>query len=110
MKGLRTTIIFFVAGLVMAIGFSVRADTRNKLSILTFSQPVELPGNVTLPAGTYAFTLMDTFGYRHIVQVFNKDRTQLFATILAIPNYRVEATDKTVIRFSETAAGAPNAV
>lgn len=110
MKVLRTTIIFFVAALVMAIGVSARADTRNKLSILTFSQPVELPGNVTLPAGTYAFTLMDTLGYRHVVQVFNKDRTQLFATILAIPNYRVEATDKTVIRFSETAAGAPNAI
>jgi hypothetical protein len=38
MKGLGTTIIFFVAALVTAIGFSARADTRNKLSILTFSQ------------------------------------------------------------------------
>ncbi|MGH9678555.1 MAG: LPXTG cell wall anchor domain-containing protein, partial [Candidatus Acidiferrales bacterium] len=34
----------------------------------------------------------------------------LYATILAIPNYRVTATDKTVVKFSETAAGAPNAV
>lgn len=110
MKGFRTAIVLFVAALVMAIGFSARADTFNKLTYLTFSQPVELPGNVTLPAGTYAFTLMDTLGYRHIVQVFNKNRTQLFATILAIPDYRVEATDKTVIRFSETVAGAPNAV
>jgi hypothetical protein len=110
MKGLRTTIVFFVVAVAMAIGLSAKADTFNKLSYLTFSQPVELPGNVTLPAGTYAFTLMDTLGYRHIVQVFDKDRTHLYATILAIPNYRVEATDKTVIRFSETAAGAPNAI
>jgi hypothetical protein len=110
MKGFRTAIVLFVAALVMAIGFSAKADTLNKLTYLTFSQPVELPGNVTLPAGTYAFTLMDTFGYRHIVQVFDKDRTHLYATILAIPNYRVGVTDKTVIRFSETAAGAPNAI
>jgi hypothetical protein len=110
MKCSRITIVFCVATLVMAIGFSARADTFNKLSVLTFSQPVELPGNVTLPAGTYAFKLMDNFGYRHIVQVFNKDQTQVFATILAIPNYHVKATDKTVTRFSETAAGAPNAI
>jgi len=110
MKAVRTAMIVCAAVLMMAIGLSARADTFNKLTYLTFSQPVELPGNVMLPAGTYAFTLMDTLGYRHIVQVFNKNRTQLFATILAIPNYRVEATDKTVIRFSETAAGAPNAI
>jgi hypothetical protein len=110
MKGLRTAIVFSIAALVMAIGFSARADTFNKLSKLTFSQPVELPGNVTLPAGTYTFTLLDNFGYRHIVQVFNEDRTHLYATILAIPNYRVTPSEKTVIRFSEIAAGAPNAV
>lgn len=110
MKGLRMPIAFGLLAAAMAIGLSARANTFNKLSYLTFSQPVELPGNVTLPAGTYAFTLMDTMGYRHIVQVFDKDRTQLFATILAIPNYRVEPTDKTVIRFSERAAGAPNAI
>ena len=110
MRGLRMAIAFGVVAAAMAIGFSARADTSNKLSFLTFSQRVELPGNVTLPAGTYAFTLMENVGYRHIVQVFNEDRTQLFATILAIPNYRVEATDQTVIRFSETASGAPNAI
>jgi hypothetical protein len=110
MRGLRAAIAFGVVAVAMAIGFSARADTFNKLSVLTFSAPVELPGNVTLPAGTYAFKLMDNFGYRHIVQVFDKDQSQLFATVLAIPNYRVTATDKTVTRFSETAAGAPNAL
>ncbi len=53
MKGLRTAIVLGVVAVAMAIGFSARADTFNKLSILTFSQPVELPGNVALPAGTY---------------------------------------------------------
>src|SRR5690242_63433 len=107
MKALRMAIAFGVVAAAIAMGLSARADTFNKHSTLTFNQAVELPGNVTLPAGTYTFTLMDTLGYRHIVQVFDKDRTQLFATILAIPNYRIEATEKTVIRFSETAAGAP---
>ena len=111
MKGLRIAIALGVVAVAMAMGFSAKAnDVFNKLSYLTFSQPVELPGNVVLPAGSYAFQLLDTNGYRHVVQVFNKDRTQVFATILAIPNYRVETTNETVIRFSETAAGAPNAI
>lgn len=110
MKGLRMAIAFGVVAVAMAIGFSTRADTFNKLSVLTFSQPVELPGNIALPAGTYSFKLLDSLGNRNIVQVFNKDRTHLYATILAINNYRVEPTDKTVVRFSETAAGAPNAI
>jgi hypothetical protein len=110
MKGLRIAIALGLFAAAIGIGLSARADTFNKLSYLTFSAPVELPGNVTLPAGTYAFTVMDNFGYRHIVQVFSKDRTQLYATILAIPDWRVAPTGKTVLRFSETAAGAPNAV
>jgi hypothetical protein len=110
MKGLRMAIAFGVIAMAMTMGLSAKADSFNKLTYVTFSQPVELPGNVVLPAGTYTFTLMDTMGYRHIVQVFNKDRSQLFATIMAIPNYRVEPTEETVIRFSESASGAPNAI
>ena len=39
-------------------------------------------------------------------------RTKLtvYATILAIPNYRLKATDKTVITFSERPAGQPEAL
>jgi hypothetical protein len=50
------------------------------------------------PAGTYVFRLLDSQSDRHIVQVFNfnKDESYLYWTILAIPNYRLQATDKTV--------------
>jgi len=94
----------------MAMGAPAKATDFNKLSYLTFNQPVELPGNVVLPAGTYSFKLMDIQGYRHIVQVFDKDQMNLFATIMAIPNYRLTPTHETVVRFSESASGAPNAI
>lgn len=110
MKNSRFAIVFCVLALVLAVGFSAKADQFDKLTYITFSQPVELPGNVILQPGTYAFTVLRNFPDRHVVQVFDKDRTHLYATILAIPNYRVKATDKTVVKFSETAAGAPNAV
>ena len=63
-----------------------------------------------LPAGTYVFKILDSQSDRHIVQIFSKDEKTIYATILAIPNYRLKATDKTVITFSERPAGQPEAL
>jgi len=88
------------------------ADDWNKETVITFSGPVEVPGvgAQTLPAGTYVFKVMDSQSERHIVQIFNQSKTHVFTTILAIPNYRLKATDKTVITFRERPAGQPEAL
>jgi hypothetical protein len=91
------------------------ADESNRKTVVTFSQPVEIPGIHlagwgVLPAGTYVFKILDSQSDRHIVQIFNKDETTVYATILAIPNYRLKATDKTVITFRERPAGEPEAL
>jgi LPXTG-motif cell wall-anchored protein len=88
----------------------VKADAWNKKTIVTFSQPVEVPGGVVLPPSTYVFKLLDSASNRHIVQIFNEDQTHIYATILAIPNYRLRVTGKTVITFTERAAGEPQAI
>ena len=67
-------------------------------------------GQHILPAGTYVFKILDSLSDRHIVQIFNQDKTHVFTTILAIPNYRLKATDKTVISFRERPAGEPEAL
>jgi LPXTG-motif cell wall-anchored protein len=87
----------------------VRADKWNKKTILTFSQPIEIPGKV-LPAGTYTFRLLDSPSYRHIVQIWNEDGSQLITTILAVPNYRLEPKDETVIKFRERPGDSPEAL
>lgn len=87
----------------------VRADAWDHATKLTFSEPVELPGTV-LPAGTYWFTLFDSTSNRHIVQVWNGDRTQIVKTILAIPDYRLQPTGQTVINFDERPANSPEAI
>lgn len=87
----------------------VRADQWNKKTILTFSQPIEVPGKV-LPAGTYTFKLVDSMSDRHIVQIWNEDGSQLITTILAIPNYRLEPTEDTVIKFRERPGDSPEAL
>lgn len=82
---------------------------------MTFNGPVEIPGVHlkgwgVLPAGTYVFKILDSQSDRHIVQIFNEDETQVYATILAIPNYRLRVTDKTVVTFRERPVGQPEAL
>src|ERR1700688_4542828 len=84
----------------MATPNTMKADQWNQATKLTFSEPVEVPGQVLL-AGTYWFTLADSDSDRNIVQIWNADRTQLVTTILAIPDYRHQPKGKTVINFEE---------
>ena len=92
-----------------------KADDWDRKTTVTFSGPVEIPGvHLTgfamLPAGTYIFKILDSQSDRHIVQIFSEDEKIVYATILAIPNYRLKATDKTVMTFRERPAGEPEAL
>jgi hypothetical protein len=101
-----------VAALCVIFTSSASAQPRSRKTVVTFSAPVEIPGvdAQILPAGTYVFKLLDSKSDRNIVQIFNKSQTHVFSTILAIPNYRLKATDKTVMTFAERAAGQPQAI
>jgi hypothetical protein len=85
------------------------ADESDKKTIVTFSAPVEIPGKA-LPAGTYVFKVLDTSATRNIVQVFDKDEKQLYATIMAVPDYRLKPPDKPLIKFEERVSNAPEAI
>jgi hypothetical protein len=86
-----------------------RADEWNKKTLMTFSQPVEIPGQI-LPAGTYTFVLLDSPADRHIVQIFDADGSHIIATVLAINNYRLRPTGDTVVKFAERAGDNPEAL
>ena len=110
-----TASVFSLGLLGVVVTPEAKADEWNRKTVITFSGPVEIPGvHLTgwgvLPAGTYVFKILDSQSDRHIVQIFNKDETEIYATILAIPNYRLRATDKTVITFRERPAGEPEAL
>ena len=110
-----TGTVFCLALIGLAFAPVAKADEWNRKTVMTFSGPVEIPGVHlkgwgVLPAGTYVFKIMDSLSDRHIVQIFNKDETVIYATILAIPNYRLRATDKTVVTFRERPAGQPEAL
>ncbi len=93
----KVRIIAFVCiGVLGAMLPQAKADESNQKTIFTFSGPVEIPGQVLAP-GTYVFKLMESMSDRNFVQVFNKDETHLYGTILAIPDYRLKAMGKNVI-------------
>ena len=102
-------VAFTLTVLALASIGSARADEHDKQTILTFSQPVEIPGQV-LPAGTYMFRLADSLGDRHVVQIFNADGSRIIATVMAIPDYRLTTSDQRVITFKEVPSGAPEAI
>lgn len=110
MRQLKTRMIATCAAVLLGATFAAAQglDT-NRTTIVTFSAPVALPG-VTLPAGSYMFRLADSQTNRNIVQVFDKDRTKIYATILAMPAQRPRPADETVITFKETPANAAPAV
>jgi len=110
MKILKTILVVLALSLVSAISpSSVRADAYNKITVMTFNQPFEIPGQV-LPAGTYTFRLADSLSDRIVVQIFNADGSRIIATVLAISNYRLQSTDKTVVTFSERSGDNPDAI
>src|SRR6266404_2964027 len=109
MNLLRSSIAACAAFLLISFVPAAKADEWNKKTILTISDPIQLPNQVLAP-GTYVFKLMDSPSNRHIVQVFDKDEKHLITTILAIPNYRLQPRGKTEVDFWETPAGQPKAM
>jgi hypothetical protein len=93
----------------VAIAPSARADQWNKKTILTVNETIQVPNKV-LPPGKYVIKLLDSPSNRHVVQIFDGDETHLLTTILAIPNYRLQPTGKTVFGFWETPPGQPKAL
>jgi hypothetical protein len=85
------------------------ADEWNQATKMTFSGPVEIPGKV-LPAGTYCFVLADSQGDQQIVQIFNADRTKIYATEETLPTERLQATNGVELKFAERPRQLPEAL
>lgn len=110
MSRLLAGLTFCAVAILASFPTVLSADELNKKTVVTFNQPVEIPGGKVLPAGTYVFKLLDSASSRHIVQIFDKDEKQFYATLLAIPDYRQEPPDKPIISFEERASGSPEAL
>jgi LPXTG-motif cell wall-anchored protein len=106
---LSTALFAAVVGFV-AVAPKAAADEWDKKTIITTNETIEVPG-ATLPPGTYVFKLLDTTdANRHTVIIQNERENHTYATILAIPNYRIRPTGTSRFMFWETPAGQPKAL
>ncbi|MFZ1086446.1 MAG: hypothetical protein WAN35_15900 [Terracidiphilus sp.] len=110
LKGLGTGLCLIA--LCVLVAPKAKADDFDRKSLVTFSAPVEVGGSGAqiLPAGTYVFKIINSGVNNHIVQISNKDESHVFTVIMAMPNYRLKPTSKTVMTFSERPAGQPEAL
>ncbi len=110
MKARRTlAVIFSIVLSCMVVLPAALADEWNQATEMKFSEPVEIPGKV-LPAGTYWFVLADNQGDRQTVQIFNADRSKLYATEDTAATERLHSTNNVEIKFAERPHQQPEAL
>ena len=97
---LTVTLLVTLAGAFPA----ARANEWDKATKATINEPVQIPGTVLEP-GTYTFKLAENRSGRQVVQVFNDSETKLLATVLALSNYQLEPSGKTILEFAERPEG-----
>jgi hypothetical protein len=112
MRQLQTITLAALAGCIgIVLAPTIHASEWNKKTVLTLNETIEMPScctadhTVTLPPGKYVMALVDSTSNRNIVRVFSEDEKTVITTVLAIPNYRLQPTGKTVLQFWEVPAG-----
>jgi hypothetical protein len=93
-------------GLMATMPAAPRADTIDKLTFLTFSGNVQVPG-VELSAGTYRFRLTNPNTDRNVIQVLSRDGSTVYAMLHTMPTSRTRVTNESTVTFRETPAGVP---
>ena len=105
----KVRVLCGAAILAACLAPAAHADEWTKLTYFTFSAPVEMPGMV-LPAGSYKFELADPDSTRRVVRISEKEGGKIQGIFLSIPDQKLEPSDKPIVMFKETPAGAPEAV
>ncbi|HEX5430662.1 MAG TPA: hypothetical protein VFW83_01750, partial [Bryobacteraceae bacterium] len=85
------------------------ADQYDKMTNVTISQPIEVPGAVLQP-GTYTFKLLDEPSDRHIVQISSLDGKHTYAIVFTAAARRINVTSTPTLTFYEAPSGQPQAV
>jgi hypothetical protein len=102
---------YIAVGMIIAFALffelAAHADEQDQTTVITFNQPIQVPGQI-LPAGTYLFKLTDTDVDLNIVQIFNAERTHLYATLETVPTESRQVPDNTAVTLAQQGAGKPD--
>jgi hypothetical protein len=103
--------LYIALGAIIAFAlffeFVAHADEINESTKVTFSAPVQIPGQV-LPAGTYIFQQADPNSDPNLIQVLNADRSVTYAILQTVSAERMEPVGDTSITLAEPGSGNPD--
>jgi LPXTG-motif cell wall-anchored protein len=105
---------FTIVGVCIALALAMiafspyaRADSRwDKKTVVTITEPVRIEKTTLLP-GKYVFMLVDNPAFRHTVRIMNEEETEVIATFIATPNFRLNPTENTQFELWETPKDMP---
>ena len=86
----------FLIAFALFLELTAHADEVNEATTITFSAPVQIPGQV-LPAGTYVFQQANPDENQNLVRIFNADRTIVYATLQTASAERKQPGDTTIV-------------
>jgi LPXTG-motif cell wall-anchored protein len=94
---------------IMSFPAASKADDYDKKTIITITEPLEVPGIVLQP-GKYVFKLLNSSSNRHIVEVMNERMDHLYALTFTAAARKIQPKGRTVLTFYEGKGNEPHAI
>jgi len=94
---------------IMSFPTASVADDYDKKTVITITEPMEVPGIVLQP-GKYVFKLLNSSSNRHIVEVMNERMDHLYALTFTAAARKLEPKGRTVLTFYEGKGSQPHAI
>ncbi len=101
----KAVAVFVLALASLMVLPNAHASEFDQATKFTFSQPVQIPGRV-LPAGTYWFLVPSP----NTIQIFNSDRSKVYATLLTNSAESPKPADKSTVTLAERGSMQPGAI
>jgi hypothetical protein len=101
--------MLFIAMTVSSLFQESYTTEWSKKSTLSIDRQVEFPG-IVLEPGIYVIRLKDGGERRSIVEIRNRDESQVLATVLAVPDHQQRPDDNSEFVYFTTANHSPQAV
>lgn len=111
-RKILTALLGAAFGLGLAFAPSAHASMENQLTKMVFNQPVQIPGNKILPAGTYWFKADGDYNIVDMdtVQIYNAKQNKVIATLNTIPTTRSRRIGRSELVLAKQSNGNPAAL
>ena len=101
--------MLFVAMALSSLFQEAYSTEWTKKSTLSTDKQVEFPG-IVLEPGIYIIRLKDGGERRSIVEIRNRDESQVLATVIALPDHQQRPDDNSEFLYFSEASGKPQPV